>query len=265
MLKPLATAALALSLIAGPAAAKTWSGRAPWQSAAPAGLQDAHRQMAAAARQVEAPLAPGQFGLNPVDMEWNWQGDRNKITPLSNMSAAQINDLVVGRYQVLQQPGQKGWSLRYFGADGRNYTCVAGSNGRGREGVWDRHVTGSMFGLAGMFQIDVGQRPRAGADMGWPIVADPRTGSIAQYSWSKGRWNAESGWIQAEFPAVAAAVCPSMPRGSAVNQAQQGLTVQEIARGARAVTGFRTAFPNDVRVPLTAEMYYWLYPPAGVR
>ncbi|ETX13648.1 hypothetical protein OCH239_09225 [Roseivivax halodurans JCM 10272] len=82
------------------------------------------------------------------------------------------------------------------------------------------------------------------------------------YGWYRGDWISEPGWLQDEYAAGFAKKCPNLPRASSVNNNQRGDTISEIAQGARGFRGFNVAFPNDPRNPLTAGMYYHLYPPA---
>lgn len=74
---------------------------------------------------------------------------------------------------------------------------------------------------------------------------------------------AQEGWLQDDYAAVFAEHCPNLPRANSVNNDQTGTTLQEISRGARAFRGFDVAFQNDPRNPLTAGMYYHLYPPVS--
>ena len=237
----------------------------PWTRGQPAGMQQAHVQMAAAAKAVADRAGPGGFGLIPNDrsqVSWSWMGRRNQETPVANMSVADLNALLVGRYWVRTNGRNANWVVSYNAPDGRTFSCTAGTSGGGEELVTTRVVTASMFGLGGFFTSHDTSTIVAGVnDRGWPVVADPRTGRVSTYAWGGKNWLNEAGCVQDEYAQVWEQFCPNLPRVGQVNQAQSGRTIQEIARGARAITGFPVAFPNDPRVPLTAEMCYWAYPP----
>lgn len=78
----------------------------------------------------------------------------------------------------------------------------------------------------------------------------------------RGKWHPQPGWLQSEYAAAFAEFCPKLPRSGTVNASQTGRTFAEIAKGAKPYRGFKTEFQNDPRNPLTAGMYYYLYPPA---
>jgi hypothetical protein len=241
-----AVAALALTATAG-------FGAEPWNSAAPRGTTSAHQQMAAQAAQVHAQVA---FGINPLGANWSPK-DRTTDTPVSNVHASTLKAAITGRYHVYQDPGQKGWSARYYAADGTTYFCHAMGRHH-REEKRNYAVTHTRFGLAGILHWDR-IKPSAGKDYAWPLVVDSNTGEIGIFNYHRSRWKSQLGWIQSEYAPAFAEHCPKLPRVNAVSN-QTGDTLQELARGARPVR-IQPAFANSSRNPLTAGMYYHFNPP----
>ena len=266
MIKMFKFAAAVIALTASTATA----GGAPWKTRAPSGMTSVHQQYAAQARQVQKSLAPAMFGFNPLQANWNYKGDRLPTTPLSNMSIQQLNAAITGRYFVHRSVytsrfAKNDWSVMYFAKDGKTHFCRPSGSAKYKEYVSNRYVATSAFGLAGTMHWDGnGYRPEAAPEserVGWPTVANSATGEFAMYAWGRGDWYTESGWLQDDYAAAWARYCPNLPRAGSVNNAQQGRKLSEIAKGARAFRGFKTAFQNDPRNPLTAGMYYHLYNP----
>ena len=255
-----ATALLAVSVSTAFAAGE------PWTKPAPSEMTAQHKQFAAQARRVQASLPAGQFGYAPLQVDWRFQGDRNLTLPLSNMSKAALNSAITGRYQVYSAVGQSSWSVTYYAPNGTTYFCE--NTGRGyKEFSMSRYVETTSFGLAGPMHWDTKRErtttPPKNERVGWPTIANPSTGQFVTFSWLKGDWQPEQGWLQDDYAAAFAQNCPSLPRAGTVNNNQNGSTLQEISKGARAFRGFDVAFQNDPLNPLTAGMYYHLYPPAG--
>lgn len=259
MFKTLKYAAVALALTA----TSTLAASAPWTRAAPGDLTVEHQREAQAARGVQAQLAPGQFGKNPLDVKWD---DRYLTQPMSNMTQAALGSALTGKYHVYRKYGQSAWSVRYYGTDGVTYFCEPNNSGsKYREFSMDRYVEKTPWGLAGVMHWDAkterSATPPASEQWGWPVVANSSTGEVTMYVWYRGDWHQEPGWIQSDYAAGFAQECPSLPRTSSVNNAQAGAGFADIARNAHGFRGFKTAFPNNPRNPLTAGMYYHLYNP----
>lgn len=261
MLGHLKTAALfALFVGVTPALAQ----QAPWERPQPRGMTQAHAEYANQALQVMNRMGDA-FNGNPGDFHrriWTWQRGRNHVTPISNMDAPDITNLLNGRYFVYQA-GSRGnvWNVRYHDPNGETHFCLGQGNGTFAEYTLDHYVHRVGFGLSGVFYWEQSSRPDLSETWAWPFVANARTGQVAAYSWEGRSWETSIGWVQAEYAAAFAEHCPRLPRVSRVNNNQTGTTIQEIARGARAITGFRTAFENDPADPLTAGMFYWAHPP----
>jgi hypothetical protein len=265
MIKTFKFAVTALALSATAAVA----GNAPWESRAPSGMSAQHQQFAAQAQKVHASVGQAGFGYNPLQATWNYKGDRLPKTPLSNISVNELNSALTGRYFVYRAYTGKrndNWSVMYFAKDGKTHICKpSGSSKRYKQEVFDRYVVNASFGLGGFMHWDhKGYRsktPPKNERVGWPLVANANTGEVVMYGWHRGKWHPEAGWLQNDYAAAFAQYCPDLPRAGSVNNAQTGRKMSEIAQGARAYRGFKTAFQNDPRNPLTAGMYYHLYPP----
>jgi hypothetical protein len=242
--------------------------QAPWDAPKPRGMTEAHERYADSALEVYNRLGDA-FNGNPKDFHrriWTWLGGRNQITPISNMDGAELTNLLNGRYFVYRNTDRGDvWSVRYYAPSGETHFCIGQRNGSYKEYSMDRYVHRVAFGLSGHFHWDPRSmktaRPDLGKEYAWPVVANGKTGQISDFAWGKGRWASNTGWIQAEYAAGFAEKCPKLPRVSLVNNDQRGTSIQEMARGARAVTGFRTAFENDPANPLTVGMFYWAHPP----
>ncbi len=258
-----AAAALALSASAALAAGE------PWSRAAPRDMTPEHQQYAAQAKQVKERQPGGSFGFDPMTTTWRGERGRTNTHPVSNMSRAATVSALTGRYHVYKPADQNAWSVRYFAPDGTTYFCEPQGRGRYREFRMDRYVAHTPFGLYGTMHWDSNKEstatPPASERWAWPSVANPKTGEYTTYTWWRGEWHAETGWLQDDYAAVWAEKCPQLPRSASVNNRQSGETLNEIARGARAYRGMSVAFPNDPRDPLTAGMFYHLYPPQGAR
>lgn len=247
-----AIAALAMTATAGIA------GGEPWANAAPKGTVGAHQQMAAQAAQVDARTA--DFGENPLAINWKGTGDKYTDYPMSNVPASTLTSAITGRYHVFQDPGQQKWSVRYYGADGDVYFCVA--NGRGKHKEYKNHyaVSHTRAGLAGVLLWGTTKRTPSGEhSYAWPLVVDSTTSDVAIYAYHRKKWKPQPGWIQSEYAPAFAENCPKLPRVNAVSN-QTGDTLQELARSARSVK-VQPAFANSTRSPLTAGMYYHFNPP----
>ena len=237
------------------------AGNEPWTNGPPKGTTAAHQQMAAQAAKVHAQVGANGFGVNALEVDWSPQ-ERNLDYPVSNVSARSLQNAIIGRYHVYQDPGQKNWSVRYYAADGTTHFCR--SNGRGHsEDKQNYAVTHTRFGLAGILHwgrtVD---KPAVGKDHSWPLVVDSSTGEVAIFNYHRRHWKAQGGgWIQNEYAAAFAENCPKLPRVNAVSN-QTGKTLQEISRGARPVR-IQASFANSTRSPLTAGMYYYFNPPVS--
>lgn len=242
--------------------------QAPWDGPQPRGMTEEHARYAASALEVYNRLG-ADFNGNPDEFHrrtWSWQGGRNGLSPLSNMETAELTRLLTGRYFVYQNSDRGDvWSVQYHDPNGETHFCVGQRDGSYSEFTMDRYVHRAVFGLSGVLYWDPSaedtSRPDLSRERAWPVVANGQTGQIAVYAWDDRRWDMSIGWLQAEYAAGFAENCPNLPRASRVNNNQSGATIQEMARGARAITGYRTAFENNPASPLTVGMFYWSYPP----
>lgn len=265
MKKPLCTLLIVVAIFFGlPVVAQ----QAPWDAPRPRGMTEEHARYAASALEVYNRLG-ADFNGSPTHFHrriWTWQGGRNQVTPISNMDTADLSRLLSGRYFVYRNSDRGDvWSVQYHDPDGETHFCVGQRDGSYSEFTMDRYVHRAAFGLSGVFYWDPQEqgsaRPDLGLEYAWPVVANGQTGQIAVYAWDDRRWDMSIGWLQAEYAAGFAENCPNLPRASRVNNNQSGATIQEMALGARAITGFRTGFENDPANPLTVGMFYWAYPP----
>jgi hypothetical protein len=259
--KLITAAALTLITAAGAAHAK-----APWEGKQPKGMQAAHMEMAKQAKKFADRNGAGSLGRDPLDTKWRWDSHRQAKEPMSNMTTANLRRLLMGNY-VIMSSNRKGvkdsWDIGYFAPDGKTYFC---SNTRRGIKEWTlTHYFGkSKFGASGYFHWDPEQekaRKPSSDSLAWPTVYNSSTGAFSIYSYVKKKWVPGSGWVQKEYPNFLQEHCPNLPRKSKVNNVQRGLTLTEIAKGANPIRGVQVAFQNDVRIPLTAGMYYWAYPP----
>ena len=249
----------ALLFIGALSACQTTADTPPWDLPKPAEMTDEHRNSAIAAREVEKSLPDGRF-LDPTKVKWDWQKDKNRTEPISNMSVASLTSLVNGKYHIQKIAGQDRWFVAYYAPDNRTHFCEY-ENGRYREWKLDRYVRLANFGLAGIFHWHPKDKAPAKDARGWPHVADSNKGLLYSYGWINGEWFAEPGWVQKEYAAAFAEECPQLPRVSSVNNNQLGKTFADLIPEATPVRGFSTAFKNNPEDPMTAEMYYWSYPP----
>lgn len=257
----------ALALIAVLTATGVSAQTPPWERPRPEGMTEAHVRAAAEANTLMRRIGSA-FNGNPGDFHartWTWQRGRNAVTPISNMDAADLSRLLTGRYFVYNTEGAAPWNVWYMAPDGKTHFCIANRNGSSQEYVMDRYVHRVAFGLSGTMHWDPLRHGRGGPDLskeyGWPMVGNARTGQLGDYFWAGNRWGRNIGWVQEEYAAAFAERCPNLPRSNRMNNDQTGSTIQEIARGARAVRGFTTAFESDPSDPLTVEMLYWAHPP----
>jgi hypothetical protein len=241
--------------------------QAPWDGPRPQGMTGAHERYAASALEAYNRLGR-DFNGNPKDFNqniWTWQGNRNAMSPISNMDTATINAIMTGRYYVKEQyNAPQSWSVVYHAPDGVSHFCIARPNGTYLEYTLDRYVLRTVFGLSGLKYWDPEtkrtRRPNLRRSYAWPMVGDSRTGRIADYGWNDGRWTGNIGWVQSEYAAAFAERCPRLPRVAEINTAQTGQTIDQLRRNARPV-GFRTAFESDPADPLKVGMFYWAHPP----
>lgn len=254
--------AIMTAFLAGPVLAN-----APWEGPRPVNMTSEHDVLARGAEAAREIVGYQNFGsrADVRGVNWRWQGRRNPTTPLSNMNDAQLSQALTGRYHVFQ--GHRNtdmWNVRYYAPDGTTHFCLGYVTGRYQEYTLDRHFGRTAFGLSGILHWDRRKEGRdfdRSRDFGWPVIGDPTTGNISFYGFEGGEWRAEFGWVQEEFVEDWAKNCPSLPRSAAMNTRQGGDTIQEMARNARALRDFTVSFPNTARDPLTAEMFFWSYPP----
>jgi hypothetical protein len=237
----------------------------PWDRPAPTEMKDAHIQYAESANRAHGKLNDRDFGLPPNEIDW----DEDYVMlgyPLPNLSVPALSKLMTGRYFIFTNAADKSWSVRYHSDNGKTYFCET-FKGKYQEWVLDRYVTPSSVGLGGIRYWnpngDNPARPPEDDNWGWPIVANPDTGEIGRYYLRGDEWKLELGWFQDEFPSVASVHCPRLPRASKENTRQSGKTLMDLAKTAKPVRGFTASFKNNPRSPLTAGMYYHLYPPAN--
>jgi hypothetical protein len=257
-----AIAVTAALLVAGAAAAQE-----PWNGPRPSGMTQAHDRYAASAFEAYSRLGR-DFNGNPGDFHseiWTWMGNRNQLTPISNMDSSTISSVMTGRYYVKSEhQAPEYWSVIYHAPDGVSHFCLARPNGSYLEYTLDRYVARTAFGLSGFLfwdpETERTRRPNLRRAYGWPMVGDGRTGRIADYGWNQGRWTRDIGWVQSEYAAAFAEHCPNLPRVPEVNTEQTGRSIEGLRRNARPV-GFPTSFESDPADPLTAGMFYWAYPP----
>jgi len=257
MIKKHLLLALGLSIAAaGSAAAQN----EPWKEARSVDLTDQHVTYAREAREAHLAVGLDKFGFDPLKAEWDYQENRLPTMPLSNMSAAKLTSLMNGRYFIFdnQNPG---WSVMYFAPNGETFFCANAPDNTYNEWKADRYVTSTPFGLAGMLHWKTGEKPLSLVHMGYPFVADPNTGIVSSPRPVSYGWQAQTGWFQDEYATVFAEHCPNLPRSAKINFDQEGATVNELMSFAKPIKGFKVDFKNDPSVPLTAGMYYHLYPP----
>ena len=252
-------------LIGGLSACQTTADIPPWDLPKPDKITIVHQDMAIAAHAVEERILDESFShIDPKVADWDWDNGSNRTIPMSNMTTADLTSLINGKYNIFANKRQDHWSVRYYATDGITYFCIY-ENGRYQEWMLNRYVATTPFGMAGIFHWDPKKEatpvPPEEEFVGWPFVADSDKGLFYSYYWIDKKWIPERGWIQKEYAAAFAEHCPNLPRISIVNNNQLGETFSDLIPEATAVRGFRTAFKNDPEDPLTANMYYWLYPP----
>lgn len=257
-MKRLMTSILASLSLATPVIA------APWATQAPTSMTEDHIAFAESAQRIQGSLKSGGFGLPPEEI--NWAKDYVMLSmPISNLSVSELSRLTMGRYFIFAGSTAEDWGVRYHEVNGKTYFCEP-RDGMYREWVLDRYITQASVGLGGIRYWDSSgnrpPRPPVDDNWGWSIIADPDTGEIGRYYLNGDEWEIEYGWFQNEFPSEASVHCPNLPRASKVNTRQSGKSLMEMAKAAKPIRGFRASFKNDPRTPLTAGMYYHLYPPA---
>ena len=236
----------------------------PWKEARPGDLTDQHVSYAREARETHLAVGLDKFGFDPLKAEWDYQGNRLPTMPVSNMSTAKLTSLMNGRYFIYdnQNPG---WSVMYFAPNGETHFCSSTPDNTYNEWKADRYITSTPFGLAGMLHWGPkradSEKPPVLATKGYPFVADPNTGIVSSPRRVSYGWQAQTGWFQDEYATVFSEHCPGLPRSAKINFKQEGKTVEELANFAKPIKGFKVDFRNDPLMPLTAGMYYHLYPP----
>ena len=252
----------ALLFIGALSACQTTADTPPWDLPKPAEMTDEHRNSAIAAREIEKRLPEGKF-RDPIKIQWDYKNDKNRTSPMSNMTVAALTSLITGKYHIRSVEGQTRWGVTYYAPDNTSHFCKY-ENGKYREWKLDRYIRPSAFGLAGTFNWNPKKAstpvPKKNS-RSWPHVADSNKGLLYSYGWTGKKWVAERGWIQAEYAAAFAEKCPQLPRVSTINNNQLGKTFADLIPEATPVRGFSTAFKNNPEDPMTAEMYYWSYPP----
>jgi hypothetical protein len=236
---------------------------APWQEGEPSSVTEQSRTYAASANQAHKMLTGDKFGVPGNDIDWDVSYVMHDM-PVSNLSVPALTQLITGRYHVFSDSPKDTWSVRYYGANGKTYFCHRGEDGY-KEWELDRYIEGTGVGLAGVMHWNPIKRntpkPAKNQRWGWPVVANPDTGEVGMFYLAENQWMLDIGWLQAEFPSEAAVHCPRMPRSSRVNSLQSGDNLLDMSSRAKTIRGFPVGFRNDPRKPLTAEVYYYLYPP----
>lgn len=231
---------------------------APWEQQAPKGMSSAHVEMAAQAAKVHRKVGASGFGQHPSDADWgDWKGYASGY-PLSNITASDLEAAITGRYHIRKNPGQDYWSVAYYDPSGITYFCNIASGSRRKEFKSYRVIAPTQFGLAGIYHRKT-RKPSGKKLYSWPAVVDAKTGEIGSWGRHANRWKLQTGWLQDEYAPAFAKHCKKLPKVGKVSE-QTGNTYQELARGARPIK-VKTAFPGSSRNPLTAGMYYHLYPP----
>ena len=251
---------IATLLIGGLSACQTTVDTPPWDLPKPIEMTDEHRNSAIDAREVEKRLPDGSFGYDPTQTNWNYQKDRNRTLPVSNMTVAGLTSLINGKYHIRKLAGQDRWFVAYYAPDNTTHFCEY-ENGGYLEWKLDRYVRPASFGLAGIFHWHPKDKAPSKDTRGWPFVGDSDKGLLYSYGWINDEWVVDPGWIQKEYAAAFAEECPQLPRVSTINNNQLGKTFADLIPEATPVRGFSTAFKNNPEDPMTAEMYYWSYPP----
>jgi len=236
----------------------------PWKEDRPQNLTEKHVSYAREARETHLSVGLDKFGFDPLKAEWDYQENRLPTMPVSNMSTAKLTSLMNGRYFIYdnQNPG---WSVMYFAPNGETHFCSNAPDNTYNEWKADRYVTSTPFGLAGMLHWDPKraetEKPPVLATKGYPFVADPNTGIVSSPRRVSYGWQAQTGWFQDEYATVFSEHCPNLPRAAKINFKQEGATVEQLSKFAKPIKGFKVDFKNDPIAPLTAGMYYHLYPP----
>ena len=240
-------------------ACQTTATAPPWNLPKPE-ITIAHQNSAMAAHIVQESLPEGKFGKDPTQTNWDYMNGKSRTEPISNMTQANLTSLITGKYHIRSVIDQDHWNVAYYTLNGTTHFCGY-RNGRYDEWTLDRYVTKSRFGLNGIFHQDPKKGIASKKYFAWPIIGDSDKGLLYSYYWTGKEWSAERGWIQKEYAAAFAEHCPNLPRVSVVNNNQLGDTFTDLIPEATPIRGFRTAFRNNPEDPLTAGMYYWLYPP----
>jgi hypothetical protein len=247
------------SLVALPAMAG-----APWEEPKPEAMTERHEDLAQGVLSYLQNTNPIDFGEDPLSINWDYPSRKGE--PISNMSKPQLDQLLRGKYYITQSAyDQETWSLIYYGEDNKTHFCMRWPNGAWQQYALDRHIRKTWAGPAGLIHWDPekeGSVAPSKHDLGWPVIYNPGTGELTQYSYFKDLgWVPETGWLQAEFPDAAREACFDMPRSATVNENQSGDKLMEMIKGAKPVKGRRVAFENDNSSPLTSDMFYWYFNP----
>jgi hypothetical protein len=222
----------------------------PVVRSAPAALSQAHAQLAAQARRHEEVVGQSQFRANPSLASQKWNSVYSRV-PVGNMTASGLRDLLAGRYMIDQERGSRRVQVFYFGQDAV-HVCQSDRN---RVSVERYYITPTVIGTG----LAIQEEPfRADRFVGQAVIYDASTGQIRR---GVGGRRDFYGWVQAEYPAFAAQVCPGLPRTAQVNADQTShRNFQALANAARPVRGAPTVFQGVTQNPLNAAMYVYLYP-----
>lgn len=253
-----ATAAVVACFAALPAAAE-----APWEKERPAAMTEHHEVLSQGVLAYLEKSNPIDFGVDPLTIDWVDEFQYGQ--PISNMTKAQLSELVRGNYYITQSIWKDdSWSVIYYGEDNTSYFCKRLEDGSWVETSLDRHFRKTWAGPGGIIHWDPeveGAIAPSRDELGWPVIYDGKTGELTEYVFSGHVWRPKTGWLQADYPSVVRENCPELPRVTKENQQQSGETLGEMLKNAKPIRNQPVAFENDNRSPLTMGMLYWYFSP----
>ncbi|NVO29538.1 hypothetical protein HJ526_19130 [Donghicola sp. C2-DW-16] len=229
---------------------------APWERGQPKDMTALNAKMAQDAQQFIQKNGRAAFGVQPNDVVWD---KKNLSEPVSNISAKELRNLMVGRYNIVMK-GPETLEVRYLDDSNVFHGCYL----NGHTPVEFKILAGFKTGVSGPGGIMLNaefDKSYFKAHYGYPAVSSPKDGALDLWQWGRSKWVRTRTWVQEEIPAYAAERCKELPRTGKINALQNKRNAVEWSRAANKVTSAAVIFEHSSLKPLTAEMLYWAYPP----
>ncbi len=241
-------------------------GKPPWV-VPEKGITEAHRFIAARLKEALAIDQRKQPFFRPArKIKWS---TKMRNYGISNIDDVNIKKLFSGHYfvGVYRPPGNKKHfsteriSVRYFGTDGRYYSCIALVKGKSTTNRPRWKAQKKSIGFGGYNSVEY---KTSKFKAGLPMIYDGDSGRAVIYynpGDTRSHPNKFEGHFQKEYAPVFKDVCPNIPNNGSVNAKQRSPLYAELVKDARKIKNIPTRFKQDIDDPLTLGMYFSLYGP----